>query len=168
MYTKCCITKMEHTNFLSSFGALDVHISLHSVFGKVMTHLVAISHTSFFLFKQKTIIKKHLNEVKIEGNFQYEAYGMTLPLLAPTLRCQGMVPPVVLAIVIYQMVGLNPPHDPVLLLRQPSRPERGGRYRVAPGRGIGAATAGFEIGILCNKWLISVICFVFPIFSCPR
>lgn len=77
-----------------------------------------------------------------------------------------MVPLGVSAIVIYQMVALNPSHGPVLLTGQPG-PERGGGDRAAPSGCIGGATARFEIGVPCHKWLVPIIGFIFSIFSGP-
>ena len=79
-----------------------------------------------------------------------------------------MVSLVVLAIVIDHVVSLDPSHASILLPCEPTRPERRGGHRVAPGRWIGWAAACFEIGVTSNKWLISVISFVFSVFSSPR
>ena len=78
-----------------------------------------------------------------------------------------MVSLVVLAIVIHHMVALDPPHGPVLLLGQPARPERRGGDGVAPGRRVGRAAAGLEIGVLSHKWLVLIVSFVFAILCGP-
>lgn len=79
-----------------------------------------------------------------------------------------MVSLVVVAIVIHHMVALDPPHGPVLLPGQPAGPERRGGHRAAPERRVGGAAAGFEVRVVSNKWLVSIISFVFSILCSPR
>ena len=73
----------------------------------------------------------------------------------------------VFTIIINHTVSLNPTHSPILLRVQSTRTIWWCWNWMAPTRCIGCATTSFEICILCNKWLVSVISFVFSIFCCP-
>lgn len=72
------------------------------------------------------------------------------------------------AVVIHQMVGLNPLHGPDLFSGQPAGPVWRDRGLAAPKGCIGGATTGFEVGVTGHKWLVPIVGFILAIFGGPR
>ena len=80
---------------------------------------------------------------------------------------QRVVTFMVNAVVINHVMSLNPSHYGELPSCKAAGPVRRDRNGAAFKGGVGGATTGFEVGVLTYKWLVSIICFVFPIFCCP-
>lgn len=78
-----------------------------------------------------------------------------------------MVPLIVPAIIICHVVTLDPLHGPRLLPREAAGPVGRGGDGVAPGRGVGGATGGFEAGEFSDEGLVAIIGLIFTILGCP-